>query len=82
MRHHIAVNKVEVSMLKRQLTPEEVNAVALATKGESYDHRRWPEEVVRAFATAPVVTARQPHARPVGGPHPGTIRLTGLLRHG
>ncbi len=69
-------------MVKNQLTPEEITAVSLATKGESYDHRRWPEEVVRAFASAPVITARQPHARPSGRPHPGTIKLTGLLRHG
>lgn len=69
-------------MVKKQLTPEEINAVSLATRGEHYDHRRWPEEVVRAFASAPVVTASQPHARLIGRPHPGTIKLTGLLRHG
>jgi len=45
-------------MLKRQLTPEEVIAVSLATKGESYDHRRWPEDVVRAFASAQVITEK------------------------
>lgn len=69
-------------MIKKQLTPEELSAVSLATKGESYDHRRWPEEAVRAFASAPVITARPPQARPGGRPHPSPIRLTGLLRHG
>ena len=68
-------------MLK-PLTTEEMVQVSLATRGECYAHRRWPEEVVRAFATAPVITSRQPHARPIGGPHPGAIKLTGLLRHG
>ena len=45
-------------MLKT-LTPEEVVQVSLATKGECYAHRRWPEEVVRAFAVAEVVTAKE-----------------------
>ena len=41
----------------QRLTPEEVAAVALATKGESYAHRHWPEEVVRAFINADLVRA-------------------------
>ena len=41
-------------MLK-PLTPEEVVQVSLATRGECYAHRRWPEEVVRAFAAAQVI---------------------------
>ena len=45
-------------MLK-PLTPEEVVQVSLATRGECYAHRRWPEEVVRAFAVAEVVTAKE-----------------------
>ena len=69
-------------MARRQLTPEEVAAVALATKGESYAHRHWPEEVVRAFASAPVVTTTGPPTRPIGRPHPVTVRLTSLLRYG
>ena len=69
-------------MLKKQITPEEMNALSLATKGESYDHRRWPAEVVRAFASAPVITARQPRARSIGRRHPSTFRLTWPLRHG
>ena len=44
-------------MSRRQLTPEEVSAVALATKGESYSHRHWPEEVVRAVINADLVKA-------------------------
>jgi hypothetical protein len=43
-------------MLK-PLTPDEVVQVSLATRREGYAHRRWPEEVVRAFAAAEVVTA-------------------------
>ena len=69
-------------MLKMQLTPEEMTALSLATKGESYDHRRWPVEVVRAFASAPVITARQPRTRPIGRRHPSTFRPTWPLRHG
>ena len=69
-------------MAHRQLTPEEASAVALATKGESYSHRHWPEVVVRAFASAPVVRATGPQARPVSRPHPVTVRLAGLLGHG
>jgi hypothetical protein len=45
-------------MLK-PLTPEEVVQVSLATRGEGYAHRRWPEEVVKAFASAEVITAQQ-----------------------
>ena len=41
----------------RRLTPEEISAVDLATKGESYSHRRWPEEVVRAVINADLVRA-------------------------
>jgi hypothetical protein len=72
----------KVSMLKKQLTSEEMNALTLATKGESYDHRRWPVEVVMAFASAPVITARQPRARSIGRRHPSTCRLMWPLRHG
>ena len=50
-------------MMKKPLTPEETTDVSLATKGESYHHRRWPEEVVRAFAAAQVITAREPQGR-------------------
>ena len=45
-------------MLK-PLTTEEMVQVSLATRGECYAHRRWPEEVVRAFAAAEVITARE-----------------------
>ena len=44
-------------MGRRQLTPEEFLAVNLATKGESYAHRRWPEEVVRAVIKTDLVKA-------------------------
>ena len=44
-------------MARRQITPAEVAAVALATKGESYAHRRWPLEVVRAVINADLVRA-------------------------
>ena len=39
----------------RTLTAEEYQSVQLATRGESYAHRRWPQEVVRAVAAADVV---------------------------
>ena len=45
--------------MSKPLTSEEVIQVSLATRGECYAHRRWPEEVVRAFAAAEVVTARE-----------------------
>ena len=44
-------------MVQKQLTPEEVSAVDLATKGESYSHRHWPPEVVRAVINAGIVKA-------------------------
>ena len=44
-------------MPRKRLTPEEVTAVTLATKGESYSHRHWPEEVVRTIVKADLVKA-------------------------
>jgi hypothetical protein len=44
-------------MASRQLTPEEDTAVNLFTKGESYSHRHWPPEVVRAVIKADLVKA-------------------------
>jgi hypothetical protein len=44
-------------MARRRLTPEEVSAVNLVTKGESYAHRHWPTEFVRAVINADLVTA-------------------------
>jgi hypothetical protein len=44
-------------MARRQLTPEEDSAVNLVTKGESYSHRHWPEEVIRAVIAAHIVKA-------------------------
>lgn len=41
----------------RQLTADEYLGVELATRGESYTHRRWPHEVVRALVAADVVKA-------------------------
>ena len=55
-------------MGSRRLTPEEVLAVNLATKGESYSHRHWPEEVVKAVINADPVEA--------GDTQPAEPRLT------
>ena len=44
-------------MAQQQLTPAEVSAVALATRGESYSHRHWPPEVVRAVIAADLIKA-------------------------
>lgn len=44
-------------MLSRPLTPEEDTAVNLVTKGESYSHRHWPQEVVRAVINADLAQA-------------------------
>jgi hypothetical protein len=41
----------------RQLTAEDYLRVQLATRGESYSHRRWPQEVVRAVAASDLVKA-------------------------
>lgn len=49
-------------MLK-PLTSEEVVRVSLVTRGECYAHRRWPVEVVKAFASAEVITTREPQNR-------------------
>ena len=44
-------------MARSRLTPAEISAVDLVTKGESYSHRRGPEEVVRAVIDAALVEA-------------------------
>ena len=44
-------------MVQKRLTPAEVATVDLATKGECYAHRHWPEEVVRAVIAAHIVKA-------------------------
>ena len=49
-------------MLK-PLTSEEVVRVSLATKGECHVHRRWPQDVVRAFALAEVITTKEEQSR-------------------
>ena len=69
-------------MARMRLTPEEVSAVALATKGESYSHRHWPPEVVRAFACAPVVTAKGRQRQAPDRTRPAITHLTRLLRYG
>ncbi len=43
-------------MMSYRMTAEEYLRVELATKRESYSHRRWPEEVVRAIAGAEVIS--------------------------
>jgi hypothetical protein len=68
--------------MKKQLTPAEVADVALATKSESYDHCRWPEEVVRAFASAEVITTKGPRRQETGRARPVFGNLARLLRHG
>ena len=68
--------------MRTPLTPEEVADVLLATKGERYGHRRWPEEVVRAFASAQVITAKVPQPQAAGRARPAFGNLTRLLRHG
>jgi hypothetical protein len=40
-----------------QLSHDQVVAVNLATKSESYSHRHWPNEVLEAFTQAHVVKA-------------------------
>lgn len=40
------------------MTLEEVSNVALATKGERFSHRRWPQEVIKTFAVAEVSNSR------------------------
>ena len=44
-------------MAQKRLTPAEVAAVGLATKGESHSHRHWPPEVVRAVIAADIIKA-------------------------
>lgn len=45
----------------RKLTADEYLRVQLATRGESYAHRRWPLDVVRAVAAAALVKAGEAH---------------------
>ena len=47
--------------MSKPLTPDEVTRVSLATRRECNSHRYWPEEVVRAFASAQVITNREAH---------------------
>ena len=55
-------------MLK-PLTSDEVTRVSLATRRECHSHRRWPEDVVRAFASAEVITNREAQeGRPTSRP--------------
>ena len=51
-------------MVQKRLTPEEVSAVNLVTRGESYSHRYWPPEVVGAVINAGLVKAGD--TRPAG----------------
>jgi hypothetical protein len=50
-------------MMSNQMTAEEYMRVELATKHESYSHRYWPQEVVRAIAGAEINPAAQPPRR-------------------
>ena len=68
--------------MTKPLKPEEFADVLLVTKGESYNHRRWPEEVVRAFASAQVITAKVPHCRAADRERPAAAGLTRFLRLG
>ena len=45
-------------MLKQPAGDDAVR-ITPATKGESYAHRRWPHDVVRAFAAAELATAER-----------------------
>ena len=45
--------------MPKPLTSDEVTRVSLVTRRECYAHRHWPEEVVRAFAAARVITNRE-----------------------
>ena len=45
--------------MQKPLTPDEVTRVSLATRRECHSHRHWPEEVVRAFAAARVITNKE-----------------------
>ncbi len=62
-------------MARKRLTPEEVSAVNLVTKGESYSHRHWPPEVVRAVINADLVKAAD--GRPAE-PRRAAIRVKAL----
>ena len=45
--------------MPKPLTGEDAVKVSIATKGERYAHRRWPDDVVIRFAAAEVVTAAE-----------------------
>ena len=61
--------------MRRELTPEEIVAVNLATKGERFSHRRWPQDVIAAFAAAGVGDAGESRRRPLLGTNRLTRRL-------
>ena len=60
--------------VRRELTADDVASVALNTLREGFTHRRWPPEVVLAFARAEVVRER---AEP--GRAPRRLRLSEAL---
>ena len=68
--------------MKELLMPEEVSGVLPVTKGERYDHRRWPEEVIRAFASAQVITEKVSQRQAADRARPASGKLTRFLRHG
>ena len=59
--------------MPKPLTDEDVLKVSIATKRESYTHRRWPHDVVRAFASGGVIAASR--GRHDSASHPVTRRL-------
>ena len=68
--------------MTKPLKTEEMADVLLVTKGERYNHRRWPEEVIRTFASAHVITAKVPHCRAAESERPVAGRLARFLRLG
>lgn len=63
----------------KPLTPEEALLVELATRGESYAHRRWPAEVITAFAAAEVAAGAN---RSAHGAAALALRLRAWFRAG
>ena len=65
--------------MQKELTREDYMRLELVTKGESFRHRRWPPEVVRALAGVEAATATEEKRGAVW--HVAGRRLEGVRAH-
>jgi hypothetical protein len=64
MSSHQELIGLKEGTVPNQVSEDEYLRVYLATKRESYSHRRWPPDVVRAIIGAQIITAEAPPDSP------------------